>query len=81
MTSSKRAAYRESLREDILDVARPLFARAGYNSTGPPATRATAALKRLRIPAKVNANFQAEDEQFSKLLRIGLCLVNQRGPP
>ena len=32
MTSSKRAAYRESLREDILDVARPLFARGGYNS-------------------------------------------------
>jgi AcrR family transcriptional regulator len=33
MISSKREAYRESLRQEILDAARPLFARDGYEAT------------------------------------------------
>jgi AcrR family transcriptional regulator len=33
MFTARRAAYRESLREDILDAARPLFARDGYEAT------------------------------------------------
>jgi AcrR family transcriptional regulator len=33
MLSKRRAAYRESLREDILDAARPFFARDGYEAT------------------------------------------------
>ena len=61
---------------------------AQFDSAGETRTacnRATAALKRLRIPAKVNQaewerHFQSEDEQFSKLLRIGQFLVNKRGP-
>ena len=33
MFTRKREAYRESLRQEILDAARPLFARDGYEAT------------------------------------------------
>ena len=33
MISQRREAYRESLRQDILDAACPLFARDGYEAT------------------------------------------------
>ena len=67
MISSRRAAYRESLREDILDAARPLFARAGYDST----SIRKIAEKLGCSPGILYHYFKDKDEIMAALVREG----------
>lgn len=67
MISSKRAAYRESLREDILDVARPLFARGGYDAT----SIRKIAEKLGCSPGILYHYFEDKDEIMAALVREG----------
>jgi AcrR family transcriptional regulator len=84
MASKKRLAHRESLRQEILDAARPLFLRNGYEST----SIRKIASKLGCSPGILYHYFEDKDaimaalirEAFAKLLERLRPLVNDSSP-
>ncbi len=74
MLRARREAYRESLREDILDAARQLFSRHGYDETSVRAI----ALKVGASPGILYHYFEDKEALMAQLVRETFRLLSAR---
>jgi AcrR family transcriptional regulator len=70
----RREEYRESLREDILDAARQLFVRDGYEATSMRAIAAKVGCS----PGILYHYFEDKQAIMARLVRETFCLMRQR---